>query len=192
MTFAAHLAARRALLALMENRELEGKLQAALNILATAAEGRRPILICGNGGSAADAQHIVSELVGRFGQDRPPIAAMALGAALPLLTASANDFGYEAVFRREVAAFGAPDGVLVAISTSGRSRSVIAAAETARQRGMSVVALTGATGGELAAWANIVLAVPDTDTALVQEGHALLYHYLCAALNTALGPARPS
>jgi D-sedoheptulose 7-phosphate isomerase len=154
-------------------------------MLVAAARARLPILVCGNGGSAADAQHIVAELVGQFSAPRVALDVRALAADPALLTALANDFGYAEVFTRQVEAYGRPGGLLLALSTSGQSVSVLRAAEAARRCGMQVIAFTGATGGGLADLADISLLVPATEAALVQEGHAALYHYLCARIDAA-------
>ena len=140
----------------------------------------KPLLICGNGGSAADAMHIAGELVGRYKKERRALRAMALAADPAVLTAWSNDYGYDTAFARQVEAFGEPGGVLLALSTSGNSKNVIAAAEAARKRAMTVVALTGAGGGKLAAKADILLAVPSAETPLIQQVHICLYHFLCA------------
>jgi len=161
---------------------LQGRLDDALARLAAAAAAAQPILVCGNGGSAADAQHIAGELVGRFLRDRRAIDVRALTADTAVITAWANDIGYDTVFSRQVEAHGRAGGVLVAISTSGNSKNVQAAAEAARKAGMSVIALTGEGGGRLAPLADVLLDVPSRHTPRVQEMHTMLYHYLCEML----------
>ncbi len=140
------------------------------------------ILVCGNGGSAADAQHFTAELVGRFRVDRRAIAALALHTDTSALTAIANDAGFDRVFARQVEAFGQAGDLLVAISTSGSSANVVEAARTGAERGLVVVALTGAGGGRLAEHADHLLAVPSTVVARVQEVHELLLHALAEAI----------
>ncbi|MBV8495880.1 MAG: SIS domain-containing protein [Gammaproteobacteria bacterium] len=141
------------------------------------------ILACGNGGSAAHAQHLVAELVGRFREDRRALPAIALTADSATLTALGNDFGYGEVFARQVRALARSGDLLVAISTSGNSANVIAAARTARDLGCSVLALTGAGGGELAGHADLVIAAPSADVARIQEVHTLAIHALVAELD---------
>lgn len=138
-----------------------------------------PVLVCGNGGSAADAQHIAGELVGRFLKERRALNVIALSANAAVLTALANDYDYASVFARQVQAHGRPGGVLLALSTSGNSANVVQAAEAARAAQMKVVAFTGEGGGKLAPLAHALLAVPSTHTPRIQEAHLALYHYLC-------------
>ncbi len=137
-------------------------------------------LWCGNGGSAADAQHIAAEFVGRFVSEREPLPALALHANTSTLTAVANDYGFGSVFAREVRAFGQSGDVFVGLSTSGNSPNVVEAAQTARSLGLKVVALTGADGGELSQTADISIGVPSNVTARIQEMHILIGHMICA------------
>lgn len=157
----------------------------------TAASLRRgaKVLVCGNGGSAADAQHFAAELVGRFQRERAALAAIALTTDTSALTSIANDYGYEKVFARQVAALARPGDVLLAISTSGNSPNVLLAAKEARARGCSVVALTGASGGKLAEVADVLLASPSTVVARIQEVHELCLHALAEALEADLADA---
>ncbi len=139
------------------------------------------VLVCGNGGSAADAQHLAGELVGRFKlPDRRALPVLALGTDGAVLTCIANDFAYEEVFSRQVEAFAGPRDLVLGISTSGRSPNVLRALEVARRRGAATLALTGGDGGPLAAAADLALIVPSDDTALIQECHGALIHALCA------------
>ncbi|WP_019645720.1 D-sedoheptulose-7-phosphate isomerase [Novispirillum itersonii] len=158
---------------------LDGAMNQALDLLVTALRNRLPVLVCGNGGSMADAQHIAGELVARFRLERPGLPVIALGTNAAALTAWSNDYDYLSAYAREVEAFGRPGGVLIAITTSGNSPNVVAAAEKARALGLSVVALTGAGGGKMAALSDALLAVPSKDTPRIQEVHIALYHYLC-------------
>lgn len=148
----------------------------------------RKVLLCGNGGSAADAQHIAAELVGRFVCDRRPLPAIALTTDTSALTAIANDFGYEQVFARQITALGSPDDVLIAISTSGNSTSILAAVAAARQRGMRVVGLTGAKGAVFAASCDVGIVVSSYDTARIQECHITIGHILCELIDRAFAP----
>lgn len=137
------------------------------------------VLLFGNGGSAADAQHVAAELVGRFARERAPLPAVALTTDTSALTAIANDYGFEHVFARQLLALGRAGDVAIAISTSGRSKNVLVAVEAARSRGLTVIALTGGDGGELAQLADICINVPSGDTARVQECHLAVEHIVC-------------
>jgi D-sedoheptulose 7-phosphate isomerase len=165
---------------------LEPALERAATVLTQCLAQGGTILACGNGGSAADAQHLVAELVGRFRAERRPLAAVALPANIATLTALANDYGFEQVFARQVTALGRRGDVLVAISTSGRSPNVLAAARAARARELTVIALTGAGGGELKALAHHCLEAPSQVVARIQEIHGLCIHALCEALDAAI------
>ncbi|HEY9033281.1 MAG TPA: D-sedoheptulose 7-phosphate isomerase [Pseudomonadales bacterium] len=139
------------------------------------------ILIAGNGGSAADAQHIAAELVGRFEKERPGLAAIALTTDSSALTAIANDFGYPQVFARQLQAIGNSGDVFIGISTSGNSANIVAAAETARSAGLHTVCLTG-DGGRLPMLCDLAICVPDTRTATIQECHIMIGHILCSLI----------
>jgi D-sedoheptulose 7-phosphate isomerase len=147
------------------------------------------ILACGNGGSAADAQHFAADLVGRFERERPELAAVSLVADSSALTAIANDYGFDQVFAKQVRGLGQAGDVLLAISTSGNSANVIAAIEAAHQRDMQVVALTGKGGGKIAALlrdGDVHLCVPHDRTARIQEVHILTIHCLCDGIDCLL------
>lgn len=158
------------------------RIESAVALMTEALSVDRPLLICGNGGSAADSTHIAGELVGRFLKDRRALNVLALSADSAIITAWANDVGYDQIFARQVEAYGEAGGVLLAISTSGNSKNVLAAAVAAKARGMKTVALTGRGGGKLAALADILLDVPSSSTPLIQQGHLCLYHYICAEI----------
>jgi D-sedoheptulose 7-phosphate isomerase len=151
------------------------------------------ILSCGNGGSAADAQHFSSEMLNRFEIERPGLPAMALTTDSSTLTSVANDYGYDEVFAKQVRALGQPGDVLLAISTSGNSDNVNLGVEAAHERGMSVVALSGRDGGALAALleaGDVEIRVPSERTARIQEVHLLIVHCLCDLIDSSLlGPA---
>src|SRR5690349_14601872 len=151
------------------------------------ADGK--VLACGNGGSAADAQHFAAELVGRFERERPELPAISLATDTSLLTAVANDYAFEQVFAKQVRALGGKGDVLLAISTSGNSANVIAAVQAAQEREMHIVALTGKGGGrigELLAPGDVHLCVPHHRTMRIQEVHLLTIHCLCDAIDATL------
>lgn len=159
---------------------------AALLVAGSLAEGHT-LLLCGNGGSAADAQHLAAEFVGRFLKERAPYPALALHTNTSALTAVANDYGFEQVFARQVVAHGRPGGVLLAISTSGSSSNVLRAIEAARQVGMGVVGFTGGSGGAMAEdMCDVCLIVPSDSTPRIQEGHIFAGHALCGLVEDAL------
>lgn len=144
------------------------------------------LLTFGNGGSFADSQHIAAELVGRFKKDRPPLAAIALGANLPSLTAIANDYGYDEVFSRELSALGKKGDVALGISTSGNSKNVVEAIRKAKSIGIKTIALLGGDGGILKKEADVAIIVPSKDTPRVQESHIMIGHILCELIEEAL------
>ena len=147
------------------------------------------IILFGNGGSAADAQHIAAELVGRFISDRKPIPAIALTTDTSALTSISNDYGFDHVFERQLAGLGMPGDVAIGISTSGNSPSVIQALEMARTMNITAAALTGDDGGALREIADPLLRIPSSETPRIQEMHILLGHLLCAAIEQGLGLA---
>jgi D-sedoheptulose 7-phosphate isomerase len=158
----------------------------AAAIITEALAAGHLVMVCGNGGSAAEAEHLAGELVGRFRREREPWPVLALTAHSAVLTAVANDYGYETVFARQVTAFGHHGDVLVGISTSGESPNVVNAACEARDRGMSVIALTGREPTRLGLFADVAIAVPATETALVQEVHAVLVHLISEIVESSL------
>jgi D-sedoheptulose 7-phosphate isomerase len=182
--FAASIEAKRRTLATMGPRIL----QAAEQLAEQLRQGHK-ILICGNGGSAADAQHFAAELVNRFEIERPGLAALALTTDSSALTSIANDYAFEQIFARQVRALGRPGDVLLAISTSGNSPNVMVAIEAAREVGLSVVALTGRDGGRMAGQLggeDIEIRVEAVATARIQEVHILIIHCLCDLVDQCL------
>jgi len=151
----------------------------AAQLMADSLRGGGKVLLFGNGGSAADAQHIAAELVGRYLKERAALPAIALTANSSNVTAIANDYGYGAVFTRQVEALCKPGDVVVAISTSGNSPNVVAAVDAARAIGATSIGLTGAGGGKLLAACDVCIRFPSDDTPRVQEGHTLIGHILC-------------
>ena len=168
---------------------LEGVILRAVEAWNAALTSGRKVIFCGNGGSAADAQHLAAELVGRFERERPELAAIALTTDSSILTAVANDYRFDEVFARQVRALGQAGDVLVAISTSGNSANVLAAVQAARERGIRVIALTGRGGGRIAALLgeqDVHLCVPHERTMRIQEVHLLIVHCLCDGIDAAL------
>jgi D-sedoheptulose 7-phosphate isomerase len=172
--------------------ELPAVLERAVGALHACLRAGGKILACGNGGSAADAQHVVAELVGRFREERRALPAIALTADTAILTAVGNDYGYERVFARQVEALARAGDVLLAISTSGNSANVLRAAQTARTLGCTVIAFTGAGGGALAGHADVLIKAPSTVVARIQEMHTLCIHAICETLDTLICAAERS
>jgi len=154
-------------------------LESIARAMAAALHRGNQILWCGNGGSAGDSQHLAAEIVGRFRRERRGLASLALTTDTSILTSISNDYGYEAVFARQVEAISRPGDLLVGISTSGNSHNVIAALETAKNLGVTTVAFTGEGGGRMGALADYLFAVESRDTARIQEAHILAGHMLC-------------
>jgi D-sedoheptulose 7-phosphate isomerase len=148
------------------------------------------LLFAGNGGSAADAQHLTAELVGRLTYDRRGLAALALTTDTSTLTAIGNDYGFERVFARQIEAVAHPGDLLIAMSTSGRSPNIIAALQAARSRGVITVGLTGRDGGAMAAWCDYLVAVPSSDTPRIQEGHQAVGHVICGLIERLCAPEK--
>jgi D-sedoheptulose 7-phosphate isomerase len=168
-------------------REIEAPVQAAGERIAASLRRGGKLMLCGNGGSAADSQHIAAELTGRFIADRPPLAAIALSTDTSALTCIANDYSFEDVFARQVEALGRPGDCLLGISTSGNSPNVVRAVEKARSCGIFTVGLLGRDGGQLRALCDLPIVVPDRSTARIQEAHIFVGHTLCGLIEQALG-----
>lgn len=158
----------------------------ATNLMAYALKNGRKILFCGNGGSAADAQHLAAEFVGRFELEREGMPAIALTTDSSILTAVSNDYGFEQVFARQVQALGQREDILFAFSTSGNSPNVLAAIQVARDKGIPCIGFTGYSGGKMAAECDICIAVDSKVTARTQEMHILMGHILCEILDGVL------
>lgn len=173
----------RVLVKLQDHIELIARL--AQVIIVTLRQGNK-VLICGNGGSAADAQHLAAELVGRFLKERRGLPVIALSVNTSVLTALGNDYSFNYVFARQVEALGTPGDCLIAISTSGNSPNVIEAARAAREMGMQVAGMTGASGGALAPLCDVCLQVPSEATPRIQEMHILAGHIVCQLVEDAL------
>lgn len=181
-----YLARSAAAISAMVERDLTAEMERSASAVVEALRHGKALLICGNGGSASDAIHIAGELVGRFLKERKAYNVIALPANAAVLTAWGNDYGFDTVFSRQVEAHGAAGAVLLAISTSGNSPSILAAAEQARMMGMTVIGMTGDTGGKLAPLSDILLNVPSTSTPIIQQGHVCLYHHLCEVVEARL------
>jgi D-sedoheptulose 7-phosphate isomerase len=169
-----------------------GEVAAAARLLVEALGGGARVLAFGNGGSAADAQHLAAELAGRFERERPALPALALTANSSDLTAIGNDYGFAEVFARLVEAHGRRGDVAVAISTSGNSENVLRGVEAARARGLRTIALLGKGGGKLATRVDVAIVVPSASTPRVQEAHGLVVHVLCELVERALFPEPPA
>jgi len=168
-------------------KSLAPEIAAAGGLLVEAIKGGGKVMFCGNGGSAADSQHLAAELSGRFLKDRAPLAALALTVDTSALTAIGNDYSFAEVFARQLKGLGRKGDALVAISTSGNSANVLEAAKAARALGVKVVAFTGAAGGKLAALADIAIKVPADRTDHIQEMHIAVGHLLCGMVEEACG-----
>jgi len=164
-------------------------LTAAAEAIIVAYQAGHKALFFGNGGSAADAQHMAAEFVGRYLRERDPMPALALSVNSSAVTAIGNDYGFDEVFARQLQALACPGDVAIGISTSGNSPNVIAAIECARRLGLFTVALTGASGGQLQGLVDVLIAVPSQETPRIQECHILLGHALCDAVERAIATA---
>jgi D-sedoheptulose 7-phosphate isomerase len=168
--------------------EYASRIEAVAHRMAEALQQGGKVLFCGNGGSAADAQHLAAEMVNRFLRDRDALAGIALTTDASVLTSIGNDTGFEQIFARQVEALSRPGDVVVGISTSGESPNVLRAMETARRLGCFTVALTGGTGGSLARTADEAFVIPSEETPRIQEAHITLGHALCALVEDLMFP----
>ncbi len=166
-------------LKVLANKELLGRVQQSVEIVAEAFAAGKKVLFCGNGGSAADAQHLAAEFSGRYYIDRDALPSEALHVNTSYLTAVANDYSYDVVYSRMVKGMGHKGDVLIGLSTSGNSVNIVKAFETARSIGMHTIGFTGEEGGNLKAVSDILLNVPSNDTPRIQESHILLGHIIC-------------
>ena len=165
---------------------LEAKIQEAAHLIEEALLTGHKVLTCGNGGSAADSSHFATEIACRFVDDRPPFPAISLTGDGGLLTATANDYSFDEVFARQVLAFGQPGDILVALSTSGKSRNVQRALDVAKENGLKSIALLGRDGGVCHDLASVALTVPHPVTARIQEAHKVIIHIICELIEPAL------
>lgn len=151
----------------------------AIDLCVAAFKAGKPVLVCGNGGSASDAMHIAGELSARFLKERKGYNCICLSANTAMITAWANDYDFESVFARQVEAHGCDGAVLLALSTSGNSKNVLAACVKAKEMGVKIIGMTGQGGGKMAALCDVLLDAPSPSTPLIQQVHICLYHYLC-------------
>lgn len=172
--------------AMLADDALLARVEAAAEACITALNNNGKILLAGNGGSAADAQHIAGEFVSRFAFDRPGLPAIALTTDTSILTAIGNDYGYDQLFARQIQAHAQKGDVFIAYSTSGKSPNVIAALQEARKRSVICIGMTGNRGGPMKELCDFYLDVPSSDTPKIQEGHAVLGHILCGLVEQAL------
>ena len=191
MPLTARLAAAVAEANLLKDRlvaEQSGQVAAAARLLASTLKGGGKILLFGNGGSAADAQHLAAEFVNRFLIERPPLAALALTTDTSILTSIANDYDFLEVFAKQVRALGRPGDAALGLSTSGNSANVVRALEVARRLGLKTLALSGSDGGPVAAAAELAIVVPSKSTPRIQEVHITIGHVLCDLVDFLLFP----
>ena len=168
--------------AILNDTVLLGNLEQAAEVCLKALKENKKLLFCGNGGSAADAQHLAAEFTGRFYLNRPALYAEALHVNTSYLTAVANDYSFDVVYSRMIDGIGQAGDVLVAISTSGNSNNILLAIEAAKAKGMTVIGLTGKTGGKMATVVDILLNAPSTTTPRIQEAHILMGHCICESV----------
>ena len=167
---------------------LQENIQKIVTASITAFRGDKKMLLCGNGGSASDAQHIAAELSGRFYTDRPPLYAEALHVNSSYMTAVANDYGYEATYARMVEAAGRAGDVLIGISTSGNSPNVVKAMQKAKELGVLSVGFTGKNGGKMKEICDVMICIPSDDTPRIQEAHILIGHIICQLIEEEMFP----
>ena len=167
-------------------KDVEPQLSRAADLIDQCLRAGNKLLVCGNGGSAADASHFATELVVRFANDRRPLPAICLASDSGILTAAANDYGFDEIFARQVAAFAQPGDVLICLTTSGKSKNLIRALEEAKARKLKTIAFLGRDGGPTIGIADLDLLVQSDSTARVQEAHQLLLHVLCEIIDARL------
>jgi D-sedoheptulose 7-phosphate isomerase len=181
---------RDAVQAAIDDPAFVATLAAIAEVAANALAGGYKLLLAGNGGSAADAQHLAGEFLARFNYDRAPVAAVALTTDSSVLTAISNDYGYEQVFARQIRGLGNAGDVLFALSTSGRSRNILRAIEAARDKRLTIVGLTGRSGGEMRRHCDICLLAPSDSTPLIQQIHIIAGHIICGIVEERLFPSQ--
>jgi D-sedoheptulose 7-phosphate isomerase len=173
---------------ILENDELISTIAEVVKVIVAAFQNGNRVFFCGNGGSAADAQHLAAEFSGRFFSDRKALPAEALHCNTSYLTAVANDYGYDLVYSRIIEGIGEPGDVLVGLSTSGNSANIVKAFEAAREKRISTIAFTGITGGTMKAFSDYLINIPSADTPRIQEAHILIGHIICQLTEEKLFP----
>jgi D-sedoheptulose 7-phosphate isomerase len=174
--------------AILSDNDFLARIEKAADMIINSLKDGGKIHFCGNGGSAADAQHLAAELSGRFYYDRPPLNAEALHCNTSYLTAVGNDYGYEHIFARLLRGTGHKGDVLIGISTSGNSKNIIEAYNVCKQMGITAISLTGATGGKMKDISDLLLNVPSNDTPRIQESHIMIGHIICELVESAMFP----
>jgi D-sedoheptulose 7-phosphate isomerase len=159
-------------------------------LISQAFRREQKLMLMGNGGSAADAQHLAAEFVNRFLIDRSPLPALALSTDTSVITSIGNDFGFDRIFEKQVQAMGLPGDILLAISTSGNSPNILRGLQAAREKGIQTLALTGQDGGQMVQYSDYALIVPSSETPLIQETHMVIGHLLCQMVESALFPGK--
>ena len=172
--------------AILDNPDFMTRIEEAAGIMIESLKAGGKIHFCGNGGSAADAQHLAAELSGRFYFDRPPLNADALHCNTSYLTAVGNDYGYDVIFSRLIQGTGKKGDVLVGISTSGNSKNILKAYETCHEMGIKTISFTGETGGSMKNLSDVLFNVPSKDTPRIQESHIMIGHIICELIESAL------
>ena len=175
----------------LENEELIATVGKVVDVIVTAFKNGNRVYFCGNGGSAADAQHLAAEFSGRFYTDRKALPAEALHCNTSYLTAVANDYGYDVVYSRMIDGIGEAGDVLVGLSTSGNSANIIKAFEVAKEKKITTVAFTGLSGGQMKSISDYLINIPSTDTPRIQESHILLGHIICQLVEEKMYPPNP-
>lgn len=173
---------------LLLNPKVTENIEKAIDIVVNCYKQTGKVLFCGNGGSAADSQHLAAELSGRFYYDRPPLDAEALHVNTSYVTAVANDYSYDVIFSRMIQAQGHKGDVLFGLSTSGNSKNVVLAMEQAKEKGMKIIALTGQGGGKMKELSDVLLDVPSKDTPRIQECHIMIGHIICEMVEKTIFP----
>lgn len=172
--------------AILEDEELKMSILKASNLIINGFKNGHKVLLCGNGGSAADAQHIAAELHGKFYLERTPIPAVALSTNTSSLTAISNDLSFDDIFLRQLQGFGNTNDILISISTSGNSQNILNTMKYAKEHSIINIALTGKTGGKMKEYSDILINVPSTTTARIQEAHILIGHIICEKVESEL------
>lgn len=176
---------------LLQNEELLKIIETVVGAIVTAFKNGNRVYFCGNGGSAADAQHLAAEFSGRFYKDRKALPAEALHCNISYLTAVGNDYGFDVVYSRIIEGIGEKGDILIGLSTSGNSANIVKAFEAAKEKGMISVALTGISGGQLKSAGNYLINIPSADTPRIQESHIMVGHIICQLVEEKMYPQTP-